>query len=471
MRIRKPTARSWSRGLASGGLSVLSLSPPASTKPPSPARTVSRRRIRGTILLSVVSTTCRLSIYGYRIVTDSWHLFPDCGFESAVGWICPACLHACRARAESVRQRVREERELRAADRRQRLRSARDRQRERIVWALYADSDASSSGRSFIDAACPVLASSADDAEWLSPLTPGGRARTGWFSAVPASDTRLYVWGYGPPQSRLLCGPARSTPEAREFAVERGWDEERSGAWAIELALPVPLSAALDALEPAIRADRSVAGYGGRSMRPASSGARWPLTASQFGLGAGHSADPIPSTLPPRLDGRATGARIEGVEPGDGQAVLSHWEFLRERVSAVLAQSRSLCHSAATAVEQTRTLRLQLAGSGREENQAVADTASFLEVRSAGHQRPIGGRPCGADVSLPDTEFAALNEVVTHAHDLAAEGRLSAGYGVLLAGRRRAENAAAGGVDWAPDLVRIYNLALENYIWRYGVKL
>jgi hypothetical protein len=284
--------------------------------------------------------------------------------------------------------------------------------------------------------------------------------------------------GYGPAQSRLLREQARSTPDAREFAVERGWNEERRGAWAIELALPAPLSSVLAALEPTIREDSCVIGYGGRTLHRSLSGSLRQLLPPPFGAAASHSVDQIPpplalaSSLSPRPESGGSEARIEGVDPANGRAAPRQSEILRERVSAVMEQSRSLCQSMATAVRQTCALRSQLAGTGGEWHSMVSEIPAFMEKRSAGGQWPAGAPGQTRDVEpwLPDAEFAALNEVVTHAHDLAAAGCLSAGYTVLLAGRHRAEHAAAAGVDWAPNLIGIYSLALENYIWRYGVK-
>jgi hypothetical protein len=287
------------------------------------------------------------------------------------------------------------------------------------------------------------------------------------------------VWGYEPARSRLLQEQGRSTPAAEAFAVERGWNAARSGAWAIELALSVPLSWALAALEPVIRDDLSVIGYGGRNVHREASGSPRRLLPPPLGSAASHSLGQIPpptalaSSLPQRLDSGGTADRDERIDPTSGQAVPSQSEALKEQVSAAIDQARSLCQSLATAIRQIRALRSQLVETGGEWHEVMAKLPPLSEKESVGRQPPAEAPdlPGDGELSLPGPEFNALNEVVTHAHDLASAGCLSAGYTVLLAGRHRAEDAAAAGMDWAPTLIGIYALALENYIWRYGVNL
>jgi hypothetical protein len=76
--------------------------------------------------------------------------------------------------------------------------------------------------------------------------------------------SRIYVWGYAPLHTDLWQQQAQPTAAAREFAATHGWDAMRPGAWALELVLPLPLSRALGKLEPAIRRDPAIRGWGGR---------------------------------------------------------------------------------------------------------------------------------------------------------------------------------------------------------------
>src|SRR6059036_19246 len=72
---------------------------------------------------------------------------------------------------------------------------------------------------------------------------------------------------------------------------------------------------------------------------------------------------------------------------------------------------------------------------------------------------------------IPTTVIDTLAITVSDAVDLAAEGKLADGYAALLAGRRRAEEIAAEGVEWGEELLRWWQGACENYCDRYGVPL
>jgi hypothetical protein len=72
---------------------------------------------------------------------------------------------------------------------------------------------------------------------------------------------------------------------------------------------------------------------------------------------------------------------------------------------------------------------------------------------------------------LPTNEIDTLTMTVTDAIDLAAEGHLADGYAALLAGLKRAEEIAAEGVEWGPELVEWWKGACQNYCDSYGVPL
>lgn len=74
--------------------------------------------------------------------------------------------------------------------------------------------------------------------------------------------TTLYLWGYWPPRRDLWHEEYRETAAAAAFAAESGWDERRAGAWAQEISLPLGFRDALRALEPVLRQDPAVQGWG-----------------------------------------------------------------------------------------------------------------------------------------------------------------------------------------------------------------
>src|SRR5438093_1069849 len=290
-------------------------------------------------------------------------------------------------------------------------------------------------------------------------------------SVTASEGCRIYAWGYGLPQCGMLREQRQPTAEARRFAVERGWDAARSGAWAREITLPLPLSVALAVLEPSLRRDAAVAGYGGRTVRS--------------GI-LPHSFLPA-RTLPEAFASAARGA-ISGLAPDCGRestggspdpasaagaggqsrfaGTLLRSERLTRRASSVVAATRTLCQVLAARVEYARELRLQGAqtgGNGTEDPRrclAEAPPAEKAGTAASDQPRMRPGRPRDGELKRPDPEFAALNQVVRHAHELAAGGRLAAGYGLLLAGQHRAAAAAAVGVDRAHDRFESYCLAL-----------
>jgi pentapeptide repeat protein len=92
------------------------------------------------------------------------------------------------------------------------------------------------------------MASSAED-----PICPG--------EPLPRSEATLYMWGYTPPQSRIVRDVAEPTAAAHGFARAAGWDEQRPGAWAKELRVSDRLSMALQELIPILSGDAAVVGW------------------------------------------------------------------------------------------------------------------------------------------------------------------------------------------------------------------
>jgi hypothetical protein len=58
---------------------------------------------------------------------------------------------------------------------------------------------------------------------------------------------------------------------------------------------------------------------------------------------------------------------------------------------------------------------------------------------------------------------------VDEAVELAGEGKAADGYTALLAGLERAREAEEDGEPWAEELVRRWNVAVENYAARHGI--
>jgi hypothetical protein len=72
---------------------------------------------------------------------------------------------------------------------------------------------------------------------------------------------------------------------------------------------------------------------------------------------------------------------------------------------------------------------------------------------------------------LPTHEIDTLTMTVTDAVDLAAEGQVADGYGVLVWGLHRAEEMVEAGEPWAEELRGRWQTAVDNYCIRYGVLL
>lgn len=237
----------------------------------------------------------------------------------------------------------------------------------------------------------------------LPPLEEVLRLTGGGKMAKPVVS-HLYLWGYEPLRSSAVRGRAEPTEAARAFAAAHGWHAARSGAWALEWELPLPLSEALGELEPVLRGESAVLGWGGRMIR----GSRPEHTV--FGT----SPDP-PGTAPARTPRSAAA--------------------LRERARRISAAVQS-------SVARQQQLR--------------------QEIRQARLERLR---------RLPPAEFDALNQAVTTALELGKAGQLAAGYALLRVRWEQTSAAAEQGVPWSSQLRWIYGLALENYVWRYGLSL
>jgi hypothetical protein len=93
---------------------------------------------------------------------------------------------------------------------------------------------------------------------------PAGESR---FTPAAAPSTTLYVWGYGPARSVLCREQCEATATAARFAAESGWEAWQPGAWAKELTLPCGLRETIRTLEPILRQDPAVVGWGLRMRR------------------------------------------------------------------------------------------------------------------------------------------------------------------------------------------------------------
>lgn len=260
---------------------------------------------------------------------------------------------------------------------------------------------------------------------FVAPHSPQARKAS---HACPDTGSRckLYVWGYGLP-SVMLQG-AEPTAEARAFAAERGWDDTRDDAWALELPRSLPLSRALAVLEPSVRPDPAVTGWGGRTI---------------------HS-EPRPERLPLEdLIARAA-------------AAVAQAQCLRSELEAKRALSRHLIH-------YTDQCRRKLSGelSRPRPLSCFRSNSSALRVETS----PCGERSPAGGAALPQPVFDRLNRTLTRALNRALDGALAEGYSLLLQALHAAEEAACCDVAWAEELVRIYHLALENYSWRFGLSL
>jgi hypothetical protein len=70
---------------------------------------------------------------------------------------------------------------------------------------------------------------------------------------------------------------------------------------------------------------------------------------------------------------------------------------------------------------------------------------------------------------IPTSEVATLVATVVDALDLAELGQAGDGYAVLLSGLARAREAAEDEEEWAPELVRRWEHAVEEFAVRCGI--
>jgi len=88
-----------------------------------------------------------------------------------------------------------------------------------------------------------------------------------WLAQRLIPPTTLYVWGYKPPESTLCRDQCQPSEAAEQFAARGGWDPRRPGAWAKETTVLQRLTDARRKLEPTIRQDGGVVGWGMRTAR------------------------------------------------------------------------------------------------------------------------------------------------------------------------------------------------------------
>ena len=102
------------------------------------------------------------------------------------------------------------------------------------------------------------------------PLPWEARSRVFAWGYAPPSPivvrSMVYVWGYGKPVKVILQSRFEETEEASLFAAERGWDARRAGAWTGQMTLPLDLWDARRMLEPVLRLDPAILGWGGREV-------------------------------------------------------------------------------------------------------------------------------------------------------------------------------------------------------------
>jgi hypothetical protein len=251
------------------------------------------------------------------------------------------------------------------------------------------------------------------------------------------------VWGYGRPRSATLRLLLQETEEARRFAAERGWDGGLPEAWAGEMPSSLGLLPALSALGPLIRSDAAVAGWGGRTL-----GSREDMLSDGRVDAESRRRGESALRTSPRLSRCETTERLAW----RFWTLLVHGELLQTELRAQRAAARKLRERRALPSQPFPVILGLPVWDGPD------DGSSSL---SSGETSPL----------LPRTLFERINRAVTAASEQAARGHLAEGYTVLLDGLRDAEEGLAAGAEWAGELVRIYQLALDNYVWRYRVAL
>jgi hypothetical protein len=249
-----------------------------------------------------------------------------------------------------------------------------------------------------------------------------------FLRGAPAS--KVFVWGYGAIRAATPLDQFVETEEARQFAAERGWSDGGPGAWAKECSFALALCAALARLEGAMRSDPAIAGWGGRTAG-----------AEECGRYADDGADSLAS----RVSRAVTAARAHG----------RHLAMLR-------AETTQLRHQLAAIMAARTEPSLRLSHLPPLETGAL----SANEPSGRSEQRFAGSEP-----DLPAELFELLNTTISDALRLAAYGRLADAYSHLLRSLHAAEEDTEQGVAWASELERVYRLAIDNYVSRYGVSM
>jgi len=84
---------------------------------------------------------------------------------------------------------------------------------------------------------------------------------------------------------------------------------------------------------------------------------------------------------------------------------------------------------------------------------------------------PLPSPSVHPEPQISPEHFALLNRTISEALQLAADGRLADGYSFLLQCRRAVEDDRNLGIGGTAELVRIYLLATDNYVRRFGISL
>jgi hypothetical protein len=193
-------------------------------------------------------------------------------------------------------------------------------------------------------------------------------------------------------------------------------------------------------LEPELLGDDAVKGWCGRAVRAGAASGAAPAAISSA---VSEQAEPL-------------------LTPGS--------QFDRGWVAMI--EARILCEQMASRLRVVRELRCEFSRLAAELLNARTPDALLASVLPNVNLLPVSESPRPVSTAaLPQKIFDGLNAVLTRALELAESGSMADGYTLLLAGLRRAERTKVEGEVWAIGLVRIYRLALENYTWRFGLRL
>jgi hypothetical protein len=275
--------------------------------------------------------------------------------------------------------------------------------------------------------------------------------RGGWLDTdlEPAIErpagSQVVIWGYSRLEDPQLYRLFRLTRAAREFAAECGWDSEHPGAWAREFLSIRGLHQTLIEVEPLVREDPAVAGWGGRILRDPIASVRH----QQSGQPPGKERAP--------LHDRST-------RPSDRLGALA---------TAVESQRAEMRLRMQEARQLHATLQRQLTELQRGARRVLlcADIKAGRGARHDGRAASEAIRDPVLRMGISAEAFEALNGVISQALSMAESGRLADGYSLLLEGMHQAAERSSWDDSWGSEVVGVYALALENYAARFGVRM